>query len=130
MRVFRTKADSRFLKRERIDDARLIEAVVAMERGLVDADLGGGLVKQGVARSGQGKRGGYRVLIGFRSQHRAIFLFGFAKSEPDNIDDDQLATLRDIATMWLAANETKLERAMSDGILIEVGNGTRSKIKT
>ena len=65
MRVFRTKAVSRFLKRERIDDARLIEAVAAMERGLVDADLGGGLVKQRVARSGQGKRGGYRVLIGF-----------------------------------------------------------------
>lgn len=120
MRVFRTKAVSRFLKRERIDDARLIEVVTTVERGLVDADLGGGLVKQRVARKGEGKRGGYRVLIGFRLRHRAIFLFGFAENEQDNIDDNQLATLREIATMWLAADDAKMARAISDGILIEV----------
>jgi hypothetical protein len=76
--------------------SELCTAIEDAERGRVDADLGGGLIKQRVARKGQGKSSGYRMLIGFRSKLRAVFLFGFAKSELDNIDDDQLATLREI----------------------------------
>jgi hypothetical protein len=49
----------------------------------------------------------------------AVFLFGFAKSELDNIDDDQLATLRETAALWIAADAQKLERALKDGLLIE-----------
>jgi hypothetical protein len=79
VRIFKTKALARFTKRE-----SLVAAIEAVRSGLIDADLGGGLVKQRVARPGQGKRGGFRMLIGFRSD-RAIFLFGFAKNERDNI---------------------------------------------
>jgi hypothetical protein len=86
----------------------------------VEADLGGGLIKQRIARKGQGKSGGYRMLIGFRSKLTAVFLFGFAKSELDNIDDDQLATLRETAALWIAADAQKIERALKDGLLIEV----------
>jgi hypothetical protein len=60
------------------------------------------------------------MLIAFRSKLRAVFLFGFAKSELDNIDDDQLATLRETAAVWLAAHAQKIERAIKDGLLIEV----------
>jgi len=60
------------------------------------------------------------MLIAFRSKLRAVFLFGFAKSKLDNIDDDQLATLKEIAALWLAANAQKIERAIKDGLLIEV----------
>jgi hypothetical protein len=123
VRIFKTKALARFTKRERISDASLTEAIANAERGLVDADLGGGVIKQRVARVGQGKRGGYRMLIGFRSKHRAVFLFGFAKSEIDNIDDDQLATLREIAAAWFAADDMKISRAIADGLLIEVQHG-------
>jgi hypothetical protein len=98
----------------------LREAIAQAERGLVDADLGGGLIKLRLARPGQGKRGGYRMLIAFRSKLRAVFLFGFVKSELDNIDDDQLATLRETAALWLASNAQKIERAITDGLLIEV----------
>lgn len=62
------------------------------------------------------------MLIAFRSKLRAIFLFGFAKNELDNIDDDQLATLRETAALWLAADTQKIERATEDGLLIEVRN--------
>jgi hypothetical protein len=123
VRIFKTKALARFTKRERISDASLTEAIANAERGLVDADLGGGVIKQRVARVGQGKRGGYRMLIGFRSKHRAVFLFGFAKSEIDNIDDDQLATLREIAAASFAADDMKISRAIADGLLIEVQHG-------
>jgi hypothetical protein len=60
------------------------------------------------------------MLIAFRSKLRAVFLFGFAKNELDNIDDDQLATLRETAALWLAADAQKIERAIKDGLLIEV----------
>ena len=60
------------------------------------------------------------MLIGFRSKLRAVFLFGFAKNDLDNIDDDQLATLRETAAMWLATDGQKIERAIKDGLLIEV----------
>ncbi len=66
-------------------------------RGLVDADLGGGLIKQRVARQGQGKRGGYRVMIAFRAGDFAVFLFGFAKSADDNLDDRQVNVLSGVA---------------------------------
>ena len=120
MAIFKVKTFARFARRERIADARLCEAIKRAESGLVDADLGGGLIKQRVARPGQGKRGGYRVVIAFRSRQRAVFLFGFAKNELDNIDDDQLATLQETGALWLAADAHQIERAIKDGILIEV----------
>jgi hypothetical protein len=60
------------------------------------------------------------MLIGLRSKLRAVFLFGFAKNELDNIDDDQLATLRETAALWIAAHAQKIDRALKDGLLIEV----------
>src|SRR5665213_2836588 len=117
VRIFKTKALARFTKREAIRDESLVAAIETARRGLIDADLGGGLIKQRVARPGQGKRGGFRMLIGFRAD-RAIFLFGFAKNERDNIDDKQLTTLREIVTSWFAADDDKIAQALKDGLLI------------
>lgn len=78
MRVYATKGFARFSRRERIDQDRLREAVERVERGLVDANLGGGVIKQRVARKGQGRSGGFRVLIVYRPGRRAVFLYGFA----------------------------------------------------
>ena len=126
MRIFKTKAFARFTRREAIGDESLVAAIDTARRGLVDADLGGGLIKQRVARAGQGKRGGFRMLIGFRSD-RAIFLFGFAKNERDNIDDKQLTTLREIVASWFAADDKKIAQALTNGLLIEVKHGKESK---
>src|ERR1700710_2278633 len=116
MRIFKTKALARFTKREAIGDQSLVAAIEAARRGLIDADLGGGLIKQRVARPGQGKRGGFRMLIAFRSD-LAIFLFGFAKNERENIDGDQLKTLREVVATWFAADEKTIAQALADGIL-------------
>ncbi len=72
-----------------------------------------------MARPGEGRSGGYRVLIAYRAKTRSVFLFGFAKSERENIDDDELATLRDIAKGWLEANAAR-SRALADGLIQEV----------
>jgi hypothetical protein len=122
VRIFKTRALARFAKREAIGDESLVAAIETARRGLIDADLGGGLIKQRVARPGQGKRGGFRMLIAFR-RDRAIFLFGFAKNERDNIDSKQLTTLREIVASWFAADENKIAQALKDGLLIEVQHG-------
>jgi hypothetical protein len=69
--------DQGLQRRERIADTALLEAMRMAERGLVDADLGGGLIKQRIARPGQGKSGGFRTLIAYRRGERAVFQFGF-----------------------------------------------------
>jgi hypothetical protein len=120
MQVFKTKWLARFANHERIADASLLEAVTRAERGLVGADLGGGLIKQRVARRGKGRSGGYRMLIAYRLRKRAIFLYGFAKNERANISADELLTARKIASSWLAADAGQIVRALAEGELQEV----------
>jgi len=127
MRIFKTKWLVRFARRERISDQSLSEAITRAEQGLVDADLGGGLIKQRVARAGQGRSGGYRMLVAYRSRNRAVFLYGFAKNELDNIEPDELLTLKDIAAGWLKANDKEILKALSEDALKEVKHGEEDK---
>jgi hypothetical protein len=126
LRIFKTKALARFARQNRIPDASLVAAVERATRGLIDADLGGRIIKQRVARAGEGKRGGFRLLIGFGSE-RSVFLFGFAKNERENIDDAELTTLREIAASFLTASDAKLEQALKDGTLTEVQDGNKAE---
>jgi hypothetical protein len=87
---------------------------------VIDADLGGGLIKQRVARAGQGRSGGYRMMVAYQARGRAVFLYGFAKNERDNIDPDELLSLREIAQGWLAPSADKIALAIADGALQEV----------
>ena len=113
MQVFKTKEFARFARREGLNDMQLCEAAERAEAGLVDADLGGGLIKQRVARAGQGRRGGYRTLMAFRSAHRTVFVYGFAKSERANIGAAELDFWRKAAGAFLSMDETRL-RAMTE----------------
>jgi hypothetical protein len=97
VRIFRNKPFTRFARRARITDAELCEAISNIERGLVDADLAGGVIKQRIARKGSGKSGGFRAVILLRMGERAFFVHGFAKSDRDNIRDDELAALKKLA---------------------------------
>jgi len=72
---------------------------------LIDADLGGGVIKQRVAREGQGKSGGFRTMILFKLGSRAFFVHGFAKNEQDNLDDAELAALKKLAIRMLGYND-------------------------
>ena len=119
VRIFKTKWMARYARRERIADHSLREAIERAGRGTIDADLGGGIIKQRVARSGQGRSGGYRTLIAYRSGTRAVFLYAFAKNERENIDPDELLTLREIGATWLAADEKRIAQALEAGILEE-----------
>lgn len=121
MRVFKSKHFSRYARKERIADTALVEAIREIERGLVDAVLGGGLVKKRVARHGEGKSSGYRTIIAFSSGRSSLFLYGFAKSERDNIGEDELLELRKLAHIFLGLND--------DGIVSALGTGRIEEIK-
>src|SRR6267154_6538086 len=129
MRVYKIKGFARFQRRERIADKALVEAIQAAERGLVDADLGGGLIKQRIARPGQGKSGGFRTLTAYRRSERAVFLFGFAKNERDNIDDDELETLRERGQVFLALSTGQLARLLVEGDLVGVEDDEKGEAK-
>ena len=120
MRIYKTKVFARFARKERVNDWELIEAIERAEQGLIDAALGGGLIKQRVARPGSGRSGGYRAVIALRTKERAIFIHGFAKNDQANIGTKELEVLQDIARAFLSANFEMLENAVSDGKLYEI----------
>jgi hypothetical protein len=80
VRVFKNTWFTRFSRKEGITNAELWDIVNQLEAGQADADLGGGVYKQRIARPGEGKSGGYRVIVFFRSSERTFFTGGFAKS--------------------------------------------------
>ena len=120
MRVFKTKEFARFARREKIADAMLCEAVERAERGIIDGDLAGGLIKQRVARPDQGRSGGFRTLIVFRAKTRSVFVNGFAKSERANIGKKELEFWRVVATAFLAMNDKVIAEAIAADELTEV----------
>lgn len=126
MRVFKIRWFARFARSERLDDESLSEAIRRAARGLIDADLGGGLIKQRVARRGRGRSGGYRMIIAYRVKERAVFLYGFAKNERENIEPDELEDLRLVARGWLEAASERIEAALKDGAIQEVRHDEES----
>jgi hypothetical protein len=118
--IFATKVFVRFARKERLDDKRLCEAVTRAEQGSVDADLGGHLIKQRVARTGGGRSGGYRTVIAYQAPQRSVFLYGFAKNERDNINDRELDDLKKLAKQLLNYTEEQIAKAIRQAELREV----------
>jgi hypothetical protein len=113
VRIFKTKHFSRFARKEGIENSALTDAIREIEEGLVDAVLGGGLVKKRVAREGSGKRSGYRTIIAFSYGHRSLFLYGFAKNDRDNIGEDELRDLRKLCQLFLALKDDEITSALA-----------------
>jgi len=120
LRVFATRWFTRFARSERISDERLCEAIARAEQGSVDADLGGNLIKQRVARTGGGRSGGYRTLIAYQTARRSVFLYGFAKSEQDNIDARRLAELKTLSRRFISLTDAEIRNLLNAGEMREV----------
>lgn len=120
MRVFKTKWFARYARKMDIEDSYLCEAVKRAESGLIDADLGSNIIKQRVPKKGQSRAKGYRVLLAYRSQTKTFFMYGFAKNEKDNIDDDELESLKEIGIKWLNTSEQNIKHALFHDLLQEV----------
>ena len=120
LRIFKNAWFHRFARKEQLTDAVLRKAVLQVEQGLVDANLGGSVIKQRIAREGQGKSGGYRAIILFRSGDKAFFMYGFAKSERENIAEDELTAFKQAAREYLALSDQQIDQLIAIEALIEV----------
>lgn len=120
LRIFKNKPFARFAKKAEISDVSLCKAILNAENGLIDANLGGGVIKQRVARDGEGKSGGFRTMILFKTGTRAFFIYGFAKNEQDNISDDDLVALKKLANKMLNYSDAELTTAINQKLLIEI----------
>jgi hypothetical protein len=123
MRIYKNMWFAKFARKEKIDDNALCDAVRRATEGLIDADLGSGLIKQRIAREGGGKSAGYRTLIFFRSGERAIFVAGFAKSDKANLNAEELMGFRKAAKLALAVSQDQIDTAVRAGQLTEIANG-------
>ena len=120
MQAFKNKWFQQWAASEGLDDRALLAAVEEMESGLIDARLGGHVIKKRVALPGRGKRGGSRTLVVYQQADKAFFVYGFAKNERANISNKELKALKLLATELLSYTKPALAKAIKAGELIEV----------
>lgn len=120
VRIFKNKEFSRFIRKEKISKEKLIEAIKNADAGLIDANYGGGVIKQRIARPGEGKSGGYRSIILYRQGDKAFFVYGFAKNELDNIDKTEERDFKSLAKIMFAMTDEQLDILLGAGKIEEV----------
>ena len=120
MRIYKTKVFLRFQRKEDVADRALCEAIERAGKGLIDADLGRGLIKQRVPREGAGRRGGFRTIVAYRAGSRAVFIFGFAKNARENIAAADERELADTGALLLGLDARGIETMIHGGELWEV----------
>jgi hypothetical protein len=120
IRIYASRWFAKFAAKEKISDVTLADAVHRAESGLIDADLGSGLIKQRIARQGGGKSGGYRSILIFRSGERAIFVFAFTKSDKANLSAAELKVYSKAASIMLDLDDDQIETELEAGRLVEV----------
>jgi len=120
VRVFKNTWFNRFADKEGITDEELTEAANLLEAGKADADLGGGVYKVRVARPGEGKSGGYRIIVFFRSEERTFFVYGFAKSDRANVSQKELKVYKKKAKIAFSFTDEEIRDQLRKGIFIEI----------
>ena len=120
MRSFKNAWFKRFAKRERISDKTLQKAISQANEGLIDADLGGNVIKQRIPRPGQGKSSGFRTIVIFKKDDKAFFVYGFAKSDRANISKQELQAFKLAAKELLALSEKQIEQLIENKALTEI----------
>lgn len=118
--TLKAKAFAKWAKEEDLTDAALMEIVHEMQQGLYGVNLGGGVYKKRVAHGGRGKSGGVRVILAFKLNELAIFVYGFSKNEKYNITHKQKSVLKALAKIYFSYNEEQMTQAKRAGELIEV----------
>jgi hypothetical protein len=118
--VFKDLEFDRWADDEGITDGKLCEAAAEVEEGLIDARLGGFLIKKRVGARGRGKRGSYRTIIAHRQRNRLVFLHGFSKNEKDNISKNEKRALHKLGEQYMEYQDAQMSKLCAEGLIIEV----------
>jgi hypothetical protein len=97
MRIFKNKDFAKWASKDGVTDVALKTAVNEIEQGLVDVNLGGGVIKKRVPIEGKGKSSGKRTLLAYKSADKAFFIYGFAKNARANVTAEELKALKLLA---------------------------------
>lgn len=122
-RAFRTATFTRWMRKSSLTDADLCRSIAEMEQGLIDAHLGGQVVKKRIAPAGRGKRGAARTLVATNLGNRWYFMFGFDKNERANIDQSELQALQEIAKDLLRLDDKAIASALATHSIVEICHG-------
>ena len=120
IKIYKHRDFFKWANNENISDDLLKQVVFELEQGSFGAKLGRYLYKKRVARIGTGKRGGYRTLIAFRSQDKAIFIYGFAKNVKPNVTWKEKCLVKELANYYLGLTQAQLSQLLKKQRLIEV----------
>jgi len=121
--VFVTKPFARWMRKSQVTHLDILGAAEEMVQGLIDANLGGHLVKKRVALRGRGKSAGARTIVATKFEQRWIFLFGFEKNERSNIDASELKVLQELAATLLDLDQQAIAVAVGAGQLFQLQGG-------
>lgn len=119
-RIFRTAEFTRIASKLGIVDAMLIAAINRVEQGLIDADLGGGVLKLRIARPGGGRRGGFRTIVACSIGEKSFFVFAYGKNDMGNMSPKEVIRLRRLADVLLGLSDVEIARALEARELTEV----------
>jgi hypothetical protein len=108
------------MRKSGLPDTALCAAVIEMAQGLIDADLGGGVVKKRVPLPGRGKRGGARTIVATNKGDRWFFLHGFAKTEREDVSAEELKALQTLAANYLGRSAADLDALVEAGVMQEI----------
>ena len=120
IQVLVTKPFSRWMRKSQVTNTDILGAAQEMVEGLIDANLGGHLVKKRVALRGRGKSAGARTIVATKFEQRWIFLFGFEKNERSNIDASELKVLQELASSLLGLDQQAIALAINAGQLFQL----------
>ena len=120
MHIYKSKWFTKWADKERLKDDTLKKVVSEMERGLIDADLGGHVYKKRAPIEGQGKSSGQRIIVAFKIRNKAFFMYGFPKNARDNIDTKELIAFKRLAKELLGFSDAQLKKALKAGSIVEV----------
>ena len=120
VRAFKYTKFSKYAKKEGISDDDLWGVVDQLEEDQADANLGGDVFKVRIARKGEGKSGGHRAIIFFKSKNRTFFVYCFPKSERSNISDKELRAHKLDAKKRFLLTDEQINARIKEGIFIEI----------
>ena len=120
MLKLKTKWFNKWAKKNALTDKNLLKTIENISFNLGVVNLGGGLFKIRTPKVGQGKSGGFRTLVVYKEKDLAVFVYGFAKTDKDNLDKEELKYFKILAKDLLKIKNSEYVKLEKQGSFISL----------